>query len=168
MKIGKSISLAALIRDKLKSDAQYIENQCYDWSGGVYQVDSEEIKCGSPTHLNWFDDYVYRSSNLNLGIRGTWAVELDRWSGILHMNGIVGNLVLVSNKSGIAEQRMVLEKSSDGGYILYGEVIAMHNIGEKYHANHIYIQNFSKSFSAKSCDNKICSDAIFSWLSDRS
>lgn len=162
MRIGKSISLATSIRDKLKSDRQYIKNQCYDWSGDVVQVDRREIKCSLPTHLNWSDDYVYRSSNLNLGTRGTWAVELDRWSGILRMNGIVGNLVLVSNKSGIAEQRMVLEKSSDGGYILYGEVIAMHNISEEYHANHIYIQNFSNSFSAKSCDNKICSDAIFS------
>jgi hypothetical protein len=145
--------------------------KCADWPGGVCASDYGKVVCGPPAPSNWLDAYINRSSDStsNSGIRGTWAVTLGGWNGILHMNGIVGNLVLVSNTSGITEQKIVLNRSSEGGYVLDGEVITWHNISEKYYADHIYIQKFSKSFSARSCDdNKTCSDAAFTWLSDRS
>jgi hypothetical protein len=149
----------------------YGEIKCADWPGGACKEAYGEITCGPKAPSNWL--YLYKnessSANSNLGVRGTWAVTIGRWNGILRMNGIVGNLVLVSNKAGIAEQRMVLKQSSDGGYVLDGEVITLHNFRGKYHADHIYIQKFSKSFSARNCDeNQPCSDATFTWLSDRS
>lgn len=148
--------------------AAYGEIKCADWPGGTCKAAYGEIVCGPPAPPNWLNVDSNQSSSSNhsgLGIHGAWAVKLGKWSGILRMNGRVGNLVLMSNSSEIVEQRMVLKQSSSGGYVLDGEIVTWHNLASKYYADSIYFQQFSRKFSARSCDdNRNCSTVVLTYL----
>ena len=147
--------------------AAYGEIKCADWASGACKAAYGEIVCGPPAPPNWLDAYSNQTSSNNsgFGVRGAWAVTLGRWSGILRMNGSVGNLVLMSNGTEIVEQRMVLKRNSSGGYVLDGEIVTWYNLRSKYYADNIYVQKFSKSFSARNCDNnRDCNTATLTYL----
>ena len=78
------------------------------------------------------------------------------------MNGNNGSLVLVSGAS-VIEQQMALQKNPNGGYVLVGKVSAMSNTNE-YNADSIYLQKFTRSFAARSCDRNGCSNVNFTYL----
>ena len=58
---------------------------------------------------------------------------------------------------------MVLQKKTNGEYVLVGKVSATNSTNE-YNADSIYFKTFTKSFSARSCDRKGCSNIDFNYL----
>jgi hypothetical protein len=146
--------------------AAYGDIKCANWAGGACKAAYGDIICGPPAPPNWIDAYSNRS-NLNhsrAGVRGAWAVTSNGWQGILRMNGSVGNLVLISGST-IVEQRVVLNQNPNGGYVLNGQVLTWHNLNTKYYADNIYLQKFSRSFSARNCDNnQNCNTVTLTYL----
>ena len=144
--------------------AAYGDIRCADWAGGSCKAAYGEIVCGPPAPPNWLNAYTgNNSSNSGSGIRGAWAVNLNnRYRGLLRMNGNNGSLVLVSGAS-VIEQQMALQKNPNGGYVLVGKVSAMSNTNE-YNADSIYLQKFTRSFAARSCDRNGCSNVNLTYL----
>jgi hypothetical protein len=106
------------------------------------------------------------NNNYSDKIYGAWSVEMNRWSGLLRMNGNYATLVLVDNQNHVVEQTMQLKKDSHNGYILDGDVIVT-NYSRKYWADNFYIQQFLKeTMSVKNCnDNKeSCTNVTLTYL----
>ncbi|MEH2182474.1 hypothetical protein [Nostoc sp.] len=107
------------------------------------------------------------SNNSPDKIYGAWYVEMNKWSGLLRMNGDYATLVLVDNQNHVAEQRMQLKRDSQDKYILDGDVIVTNLRG--YWANNFYIQQFLKgTMTVKNCDDKKagCTDVTLTYLGE--
>lgn len=142
----------------------YGEIKCAEWPGGNCKSSYGEIVCGPPAPANWLN-YYGRGNFSSSGIRGAWAVKLERWSGVLRMNGSEGNLVLVSDSNEISEERIILRQAPRGGYILEGEMIASYNLKNNYSATKLLVESFSRNFTTKNCgDRRNCSKATLTQI----
>jgi hypothetical protein len=99
-------------------------------------------------------------------IYGAWSVQMNKWSGLLRMNGNYATLVLVDNQNHVVEQTMQLKSDPQNGYILDGDVIVS-NYSRKYWADNFYIQQFLKeTMTVKTCDDEKehCRDVTLTYL----
>jgi uncharacterized membrane protein len=66
-------------------EAWYGQIECAEWPGGACEASYGRITCGPPAPLNWLNAYTKQSTSdsTTSGVRGAWAVKLDKWNGIL-------------------------------------------------------------------------------------